>query len=47
MDNFNFDNSTLSSLLHESQITNKVVWTSDESLLLEQELKKYEDGEDE
>ena len=46
MDNFSFDNSTLSSLLHESQITNQVIWTSDESLLLEQELKKYEDGED-
>ena len=47
MDNFSIDNSTLSSLLHESQITNQVIWTSDESLLLEQELKKYEDGEDE
>lgn len=47
MDNFSFDNSTLSSLLHESEKTNQVIWTSDESLLLEQELKKYEDGEDE
>ena len=45
MDNYSYDNSSLSSLLHESQMTTQVIWTSDEALLLEQELKKYGDDD--